>query len=244
MAARYLGVEARTWDVSAGPAFDLTAPTTQRQVRQDISRGRLVAGMLAPPCGSFGPAGNRRHPIRSGEYPWGKPSEELSEREQLRIVEGNKTLKAALSIIGMLHRAKRPWIFEHPHASFAFKTPEMLRLAAAPRVHFRVLDQCRFGAKWRKRTRLMCGNLDEQDTESLERWCAGRGGLCGSGVKHWVLSGSCGGRALAEAYPQKMAQALARSLLAPLFGQVYNGLRNPDVEAVAVNSIWDANLGS
>ena len=33
----------------------------------------------------------------------------------------------------------------------------------------RSLDFCQFGTKWRKRTGLLCGNLDRQDLERLER---------------------------------------------------------------------------
>jgi len=227
-AARHLGVNGRTWEIGDGVEFDLTAAATQRRLRQDIAGGRLIAAMLAPPCGSFGPAGNRRKPVRSREHPWGKPAEQLTSREQERVAVGNATLRAALRIIAALQRAGVPWIFEHPHASFAFQTPEMQRILAAQTVHVRVLDQCRFGAKWRKRTRLVCGNLSEQDTEKLGRLCTGGGGFCGSGVRHWVLEGNCGGQrrtAIAAAYPARMARALAQTLLAPIVAEIFNGLR-------------------
>ena len=72
----------------------------------------------------------------------------------------------------------------------------------------RTLDQCRFKACWRKRTRLLCGHLDSQDTEALGRMCTGSGGYCGTGKKHWILSGSAGGcdrTSVAAAYPPQLA---------------------------------------
>jgi len=144
---------------------------------------------------------------------------------------GNTTLRAALRIIGSLQRSKVPWIFEHPHSSFAFQTPEFKRILSANTVHFRVLDQCRYGAKWRKRTRLVCGNLCEQDTEKLGLMCTGSGGFCGNGVRHWVLEGNSGGQrrtAIAAAYPKRMARALAQTLLAPIFAEIFNGVRRGD----------------
>ena len=208
-----------------GAEFDLTAAATQRRLRQDIAAGRLVAAMLAPPCGSFGPAGNRRKPLHSQEFPWGKPSRQLTEREQERVALGNRTLEAALRIIRALQRARVPWIFEHPHSSYAFKTPEMQEILAAPTVHTRVLDQCRFGAKWRKRTRLVCGNLDVLDTIKFDRLCTGSGGYCGSGLRHWVLEGNSGGQrrtAIAAQCPAKLSTALAQALLAPILATLYN----------------------
>ena len=74
----------------------------------------------------------------------------------------------------------------------------------------------------------MCGNLSDQDTENLGRLCTGSGGFCGSGVKHWVLEGKSGGQrrtAIAAAYPTNMAQALAHTVLAPIFAEIFNGLR-------------------
>ena len=119
-AVRRLGGNARSWDICHGHQYDLTAPAVQRFLAQEAHHGRLAAAMLAPPCASFGPAGSRRRPLQPSDRPWGLPPAALSEREQQRLQVGNATLKAALTLMKAFTRAGVPWIFEHPHSSFAF----------------------------------------------------------------------------------------------------------------------------
>ena len=182
--------------------------------------------MLAPPCGSFGPAGNRRYPGRTSDLPWGKPAAELTEVQQQRVLDGNRTLKAAMKLIRLFHRLHIPWVFEHPHSSFAFKTDELTKIASAEHVHERVLDQCRFGTPWRKRTRLLMGHIDPQDTERLRLMCGGSGSTCHTGRKHVVLAGRSpsGGTMTAgsQSYPMKLCEALAHALTSEARASLYN----------------------
>ncbi len=224
-ACRRLGVAARSWDVAAGPAFDLTQRSVQRAIEHEARKGHVLASMLAPPCGSFGPAGNRRHPVRSRELPWGKDPKELSEREVARVALGNATLRAAIALIKVFHRLKIPWILEHPQASFAFQTRELQKIMSDDNVSSTVLDQCRYGTLWRKRTRLLCGNVAEQDLEKLKLMCTGSGGFCGNGRRHVILQGSAGGRdrtAAAQAYPPRLATAFAQVLTSSARAGIYN----------------------
>ena len=90
-----------------------------------------------------------------------------------------------------------------------------------------VVDQCSFGAKWRKRTRLACGNLEEQDLEIFKgRLCRGTSFRCSTtGQPRWILSGTEKGRdrtSLAAAYPKRFAAALARCLTSVLRSSIYN----------------------
>ena len=136
-AARRLGVDARCWGTRNGDAFDLTKASVQRRARQDVAAGCLRAAMLAPPCTSFGSAGNRSFPARSAERPWGKPAAELTEKQRERVAAGNTAFRASLALLKTLRRARAPWIFERPQASFASKTPELEKLSRCPRVHQR-----------------------------------------------------------------------------------------------------------
>ena len=94
-ACRQLGVAARNWELSDGVKYDLTSPGVLRAVKQEIRGGHVLAASLGPPCGSFGPAGNRRKAIRSATFPWGLPAADLTEREIVRVAEGNATMHAA-----------------------------------------------------------------------------------------------------------------------------------------------------
>ena len=134
-------------------------------------------------------------------------------------------MRAALCIIRSLQRAKVPWMLEHPHASYAFQLAEVRRLRRSPGVSEVVLDQRRFGSRWRKRTRLLIGNVEYDDVQCLRRLCTGSGGYCGNGKRHVVLQGSAGGRdrtAVAQKYPGRLATAMARVLTATAIANVYN----------------------
>eukprot|EP00974_Lingulodinium_polyedra_P062941 6076097-Lingulodinium_polyedra.AAC.1 len=76
------------------------------------------------------------------------------------------------------------------------------------------LDQCQYGAKWRKRTKLAVKNIDIRDTGRLHRLCGARRGICSrTGKAHWHLQGSLpgGGSACAAAaeYPREQCRNLA-----------------------------------
>ena len=225
-ACRQLGVAARNWELSDGVKYDLTLPGVLRAVKQEIRGGHVLAASLGPPCGSFGPAGNRWKAIRSALFPWGLPAADLTEREIVRVAEGSATMQAAFEIIKSLQRQRVPWVLEHPHASYVFKTTQMLQWLESDSVHFRVVDQCRFGSPWRKRTRLVFGNVDPLDTERLNVMCTGGGGFCGDGKRHVILQGGAGhGKdmtSLAQAYPKRVCVAMAQSLTAAGRAKLYN----------------------
>ena len=225
-ACRRQGVPARGWELEAGPQYDLTCCRVRGKIASETRAGKIIGSMLAPPCASWGPAGNRSFPVRTSERPWGKPDEELTEKQHARVALGNATMRAALILIRLFDRLRIPWILEHPHASFCFKTVEMIAIMKWPRVVEVVPDQCRFGTPWRKRTRLLCGNIDEQDLTRLRLRCTGSGGLCGSGKRHVVLQGATGGRAMtsiAQAYPTRLGTALAHALTNRARAGLYNG---------------------
>ena len=50
---RLMGFQAREWERLHGEHADLTRPYVLRKVEKDASRGKLMAAMLSPPCGSF-----------------------------------------------------------------------------------------------------------------------------------------------------------------------------------------------
>ena len=111
-------------------------------------------------------------------------------------------------------------------ASRLFHTAEIRSLLGCPRVQSITLDQCQFNTHWRKRTRLLGGNLDELDFRTLERRCRGRNGFCSRGGRHWILEGHAPGGArwttVAAGYPDRMAHQIAHVLLAKARAKSYN----------------------
>jgi len=224
---RAQGLQARGFDTQHGDEFDLTRASVRRPVIRDIADGKIVAAALGPPCGSWGPAGNRTAVLRTQAEPWGISTRPLTEKESARIEVGNNTMEATLKLVKALHRHRVPWIFEHPQASKVYSTKEWQEVMALPSVHTRTADQCQYGTKWRKRTTFTCGHMDELDTERLSWRCTGKRGWCSrTGKRHSHLEGTApGGKrwtAISQAYPPKLGRAMSMALLAPLHAKAYN----------------------
>jgi hypothetical protein len=189
-ACRSQGFRAKNWDIAQGPAYDLTDGKIQERLGRDFDSGSVIAAMLAPPCTTFGPGGNRTFKLRTQTSPWGIDSALLSDVQRERVDRGNKQLRAAFWIIRRLHANKIPWILEHPVGSFAFFTEEFASIKDEATVLDISCDQCQWGAAWRKRTRLVMGHISSDDADKLRRSCVGERGVCSrTGKPHQILQG-------------------------------------------------------
>ena len=218
-AVRLAGFNTREWEILKGPDGDLTRPAVLQSVKFDIDKRRLVAAMLAPPCSSFSVARDRTRVIRNRDYPWGIP--DLPEHEQNKIDVGNRCVFAALKIIKWLDAHGLPWILENPHSSKMWYLPPLIDLMNAGHTHVKVVDFCMYGTSWRKRTRLLCGNVDTVDLGRLCRRCCGKDGFCSrTNRRHVQLTGSHRSgipmTLLAQPYPHQLCHAIAHALTAPL----------------------------
>ena len=219
-AARRLGFSAREWELLHGENSDLTRLVTRPCViykfEQDIKHGKVLAAMLAPPCSSFSPARDRTCVVRTKDAPYGLDNLSPKDAEKVRI--GNLCFKAAFRIIRVLNKYNVPWILENPHSSKCWYLPEIQNLMNLPSVHVRVTDFCCHGTRWRKRTRFLIGNINEQDTMRLQQTCSGTRGFCGrTNQQHFQLTRS-GPRGvpwtrIAQPYPKRLCHHLAHSLL-------------------------------
>ena len=222
-----LGVAARVWDLEKGEEFDLTRASVCGGFRRDVADNKVIAGMIATPCRTWGPGGNRSFKLRSRLEPWGRTDVSMTAAQSTRLQEGNATMRAALKCIHALHKARAPWIHEHPSGTFAYMSEEWQRLLDDPSVMVVMLDQCMFGCKWRKRTMLVCGNLDEDDVARLRKGCTGKNGYCSrTGQKHFHLEGKTTEgvpwTSIAQRYPARLYNALAHVLCAQALAEVYN----------------------
>ena len=218
-ACRQLGYRTKEWEITRGKSFDLTKNSVLRQIRQDIQNLLLLGAMLAPPCSSFSVARDRTAVIRSRMYPWGLPACQLSEKDQERVALGNQCFKAALKIISWLDAFRIPWILENPATSKCWFLPPLQKLASCPHVCTVITDFCQYGCPWRKRTKLLCGNLDTQDVARLSRLCTGRG-ICSKSLKqHFHLTGSnhqgVPWTRIAQPYPTGLCKDIAFALTSP-----------------------------
>jgi hypothetical protein len=85
--------------------------------------------------------------------------------------------------------------------------------------HTIVTDFCQYNKPWRKRTRLLRGNLDTQDLQRWQRTCIGNTGICTRTHKpHFQLTGSdkqsIPWTRVAMPYPDRLCHDLAFVLTA------------------------------
>ena len=218
-AARALGFNAREWELLQGDNHDLTRRAVLSKIRFDIRNDTILAAMLAPPCSSFSIARDRTMVIRSRAYPWGLPG--LPEHEQHKVEVGNRCFQSAFKIIRWLDQHAIPWILENPHSSKCWFLPPMQKLMSSPHTQVIVVDFCQYGTKWRKRTRLLAGNVEYDDIQRLiQHRCVGTKGICTrTGRRHFQLTGSnkkgIPYTRLAQPYPSGLCHDLAHALLAP-----------------------------
>ena len=123
MAANLLGLRGNVLDTKFGPKYDVSQPVVLTSIRQDVSAGKCVAGMISPP---------RQH-------------------------------TSSVAISNLLHRARRPWILEHPCDSWLWNVPKIEALAARPRTAWALAECCIFVSQNRNRMLLLVGSVDSRD---------------------------------------------------------------------------------
>lgn len=80
---------------------------------------------------------------------------------------GNAQMRAVLRILSMLNKHRVPWALENPATAYVWSTPEFKKLAAQPFIAAAIVDQCAFGTRWKKRTKVMFAICDVCDVRAL-----------------------------------------------------------------------------
>jgi hypothetical protein len=227
-----LGFGVISIDIVNGDHHDLTRPCVQRVLRGWVSSGCVRGAWLGTICSSWsrarrGPPGSAWGPIRSREFIYGLP--DLSPADQGRIEVGNRTMLQSADFIRKCIDCRVPCILENSVASLLWSAPPLAKLRTHADYSEVSVDQCAFGAAWRKRTRLGAwGCLLEAFENKL---CQGKRGICSFTTKeHIVLRGTskvhkCLWTSLAQSYPNKFARAAARSLVSSADGLHFLRLR-------------------
>ena len=194
----------------------MTRPQVIRHIEQDAARKRIIAAMLAPPCGSF--SAINRFSGRSRQDPWAAKFCHATEYMRLSVATGNRCMRAALQLIRIFEKHKVPWILEHPRTARSWWLPQLQRIASLAHVSTVYLEQCQFGTKWKKSTTLLCSGISDQNLVRLGKRCHGRRNLCSRTWKpHIVLRGAapCGRNwtSIASPYPSSLNRSLAFCLI-------------------------------
>lgn len=166
-------------DIRRGLKVDLTNRKVRRLLIKALRQGRISALWLATPCSSFSIA--RRIPIRTIEFIYGVPAALKRLPDRLKIRQGNRLAKATAALAVAAHKSKTPWAIENPVNSRLFHFPDIKKLQLMQGVHTRVLDMCRYGRPYRKRTKILIGGVSP-DTGGLDKTCQ-------CSCKHQILEG-------------------------------------------------------
>ena len=108
-----------------------------------------------------------------------------------------------------------PCMLENPSSSMLWQAHPIMQVLNHDAQKSITCDQCQFGARWRKRTRIaswFCHGVD-----SLDLRCTGHGGMCSrNGRPHIVLKGQSPSGALwisiSQEYPSQLSNVLATIL--------------------------------
>ena len=163
---------------------------------------------LGTPCSSWSRA---RHDIDGGgprdKYNLlGKPN--LSDADQLRVSNGNRTMRASVQLIKTCATVGAICVLENPHTSMLFQVPVVRALVNTGQIA--VTDYCQFDTRWRKRTQFVFWNVS--DVEPLCKRCHGRNSICSKSLlPHIILKGhdrasGMSWTKLAEPYPPKLVK--------------------------------------
>ena len=216
---RGYGWQSENFDVVLDPTQDITNGSTLRSLLTRIRNREFSAIMIGMPCTSFSVARDRTCQIRSMLEPWGLLNQsKFSEKDIKSLRNGNSIAKAVIKILYLIMELRIPAILENPRSSRFWHLPQVKRIAAGHAASFVTCDLCQFGTKWRKRTGLLCLNLDPKKCSSvLSKMCRGSNKCCScTNRPHLLLSGSSPmgvpWTRLAQVYPKRFASALAKVL--------------------------------
>ena len=158
----------------------------------------------APVCRSFSVAVTP--PIRTLAFPYG--ISDVSEAVKERLLDGNSTAKWLIKMVVCAMKVGAHFWIENPAMSWLFRLPEFLHLLEhfSGQIGFWIADYCRFGRRWRKRTKFLtsCGI---KGYKTLCKGCKEHIKLRGRSQYHrksWTL--------VAQPYPKGVCKVIAMSL--------------------------------
>ena len=189
-----------TVELDDGPQQDLLDPHLQHELETMLRIGLFFGFGAALVCSSFSVAVTP--PVRTRDFPEGKP--DVSERMAVKIREGNAFGTFVLRLLILACKFGLGCWVENPDLSWLFRQPAWLKLQSEETsLGLWRFDMCRFGRKWRKRTRVLM-NLCLKGTSTFCKGCSYHLQLRGRSAFHgksWTL--------VAQPYPKGVSRSLA-----------------------------------
>ena len=215
-----VGVHSESFEISRNPLEDVLSRHVKSRLRQLIRHRHLRLLWIGIPCGSFSRARRGRKggggwppPLRGDSPPdiFGLP--DLSEKDQQRVLIGNRLANEMCVLIKLCIRCKVPVVIENPSSSRLFLFPALRKLMGSCSGNI-VFHQCQYGTCFKKPTRLVAWNCD---ISPLCKVCTGSAKSCSlSMLPHTPLVGTKGKEgfwtAIASAYPEAFCRRVASLL--------------------------------
>ena len=121
----------------------------------------------------------------------------------------------------VVEKDRVPWVIEHPRSSRAWYLPFFRQLVKRKHIIVCDMDQCQYGTRWRKSTRLICSRIDACSAPRLQSKCHkdSKGNCSKTHKPHIQLRGTHPSgvpwTSVAASYPKQMAKHVAFCLLEP-----------------------------
>ena len=147
------GLTVETWDIFAGPQFDLLKRQNVEDIIDRICKGKIAYVHVGLPCQSWSRArrsdGRGPGPLRDdGQFLMGLPNLNNKDREKVR--QGNRLLHHTVRILRACIAHDVLWTLENPMTSRVWKT-RAAKLLSKHAV-FHGADFCQYNQPWRKAT--------------------------------------------------------------------------------------------
>ncbi|CAK0883435.1 unnamed protein product [Prorocentrum cordatum] len=210
------GLPVLLWDICLGPEYDLLSPQKRGLIRSWVRSGLVIGIHIGTPCNTWSRARDippGPMPLRSDAFPLGLP--DLSVKDQAKVDAGNVFMIFSAGLMHEAIRANIPASNENPQTSRLWLAPPFVRLLRSSAVTFTVTHFCQWGAPLRKATAFATVNLDMSRIGRALCKSSKRGICSRTGLPHAQLHGKDVERVfktkLAEAYPQRLCNALAQA---------------------------------
>ncbi len=208
------GLTVESWDILAGPQFDLLKRQNVEDIIDRICAKTIAYVHVGLPCQSWSRArrsdGRGPGPLRDDDrFLMGLKN--LSAKDREKVLQGNRLLHHTLRILLACIQHNVLWTLENPMTSRVWKTRAAKKLAK--HAVFHRADFCQYNQPWRKATYF----LAHPELPLVLKHCCGTKGLCSRTQQpHIVLQGvDSKGTFLtkvAEPYPFSLANHIAQKV--------------------------------
>lgn len=197
-----------TFDIEHSAKEDLDAKPLQHKLERLLQLGVFCGWGAAPVCSSFSTA--ITPPVRTLAEPWGISTASAGMKEKMRL--GNRSAMWLLQLMQISLLLGIHFWLENPDLSWLFRLPPWKRFIEKhmDRIGFWRLDYCRYGTRWRKRTRVLTSTV-LKGYRTLCLGCSSHLKLRGRSTAHrasWTR--------VAQPYPSGVCKAIAMGMCVTL----------------------------